>query len=31
MSYNAVDIAKYIISECIWQHNPIDNLKLQKI
>ncbi|MCI9005540.1 MAG: DUF4065 domain-containing protein [Lachnospiraceae bacterium] len=31
MSYNAMDIAKYIINKCTTDQNPISNLQLQKI
>ena len=31
MWYDALDVAKYIITRCYEQGNPISNLKLQKI
>jgi uncharacterized phage-associated protein len=31
MSYNALDIAKYIINKCTVENQPISNLQLQKI
>ncbi len=29
--YNAIDLAKYIVTRCLKQENPISNLQLQKI
>lgn len=29
--YNAIDLAKYIVTECYSKENPISNLQLQKI
>ncbi len=29
--YTALDLAKYIVSKCIKENNPISNLQLQKI
>ena len=31
MSYNAIDLARYIISKCSKEQCPISNLQLQKI